>query len=189
MNDGLSSVLPSHSTLIEKALEAAFIWVAESAPMPAHWDADACPADLLPFLAASLSVDDWNPDWSDDRKRAVIKASIPIHRRKGTIGSVRRAIQAFGFGNPVIVEGRAVIQHDGAHQYDGTQSHGEIENWARYRVYLSQPITADQAARLRRILASVAPARCELVELNFTEAPLSYDGSATHDGTFTHGSA
>ena len=67
-------------------------------PVPVRdvWNADTCPASVLPWLAWALSVDQWDPNWTDAQKRATIKASVSIHRFKGTIGAVRQAIAALG---------------------------------------------------------------------------------------------
>lgn len=58
---------------------------------------DTCPVDLLPWLADYLSVDAWDITWSEAQKRETIRASLGIHRMKGTIGAVKRALAALGF--------------------------------------------------------------------------------------------
>ncbi|NKD88770.1 phage tail protein I [Haematospirillum sp. 15-248] len=58
------------------------------------WNPAACPAPFLPWLAWALSVDVWNPDWPEARKRAVIAASFQVHRHKGTRRAVREALEA-----------------------------------------------------------------------------------------------
>ena len=60
------------------------------------WDADHCPAELLPWLAWALSVDEWKAYWPENVKRARVRTAIAIQRRKGTIGSVRDVVAAFG---------------------------------------------------------------------------------------------
>jgi len=54
---------------------------------------------------------------------------------------------------------------------------------------LDRPITADQAAQVRKILASVAPARCHLKGLYFTQAANRYNAVISYDGTYTYGVA
>ena len=92
------SLLPSGATAFERALEEVI------APDPSRadvigtlWDPQRCPLQLLPWLAWSLSVDDWEDDWSEEQKRAVVAASIEVHRRKGTVGAMRRSTEALGF--------------------------------------------------------------------------------------------
>ncbi|MCY1379282.1 hypothetical protein D3C81_2160510 [compost metagenome] len=56
-------------------------------------------------------------------------------------------------------------------------------------MYINRPISQETAADVRRILAAVAPARCHLHALNFTQALNAYDGAIRYDNTFTHGVA
>lgn len=60
------------------------------------WNPWACPAPFLPWLAWSFSVDVWNADWPEAKKRAVIAASFEVHRRKGTRLAVQTALDALG---------------------------------------------------------------------------------------------
>ena len=53
--------------------------------------------EILPWLAWTLSVDPWSSDWTEQQKRDAIAASIEVHRRKGTIGALRRALSALGY--------------------------------------------------------------------------------------------
>lgn len=62
------------------------------------------PANILPWLAWSLSVDDWDENWSIDVRRSVIKASVEVHRQKGTIGALKKALAAFNYQNIKIEE-------------------------------------------------------------------------------------
>ncbi len=91
------SVLPRHSTQFELALERASMWVAETSGPVRVWNPDTCPPEFLPWLAWALSVDNWRSDWGIETKRAVIRNSVEIHRRKGTLGAVRRALSSVGF--------------------------------------------------------------------------------------------
>lgn len=57
-------------------------------------DPATCPPAWLHVLAWSLGVETWRSDWSIETKRAVIAATPRIKRQKGTVGAVRRAVQA-----------------------------------------------------------------------------------------------
>lgn len=104
MFDGdILSVLPRHSTEFERALEQASLWVIRNSEIVDVWNPDKCPKQFLPWLAWSVSVDEWDAAWSVERKRDIIRSSVAIHRLKGTKGAVRRALEAMGFG-PEIVE-------------------------------------------------------------------------------------
>lgn len=65
---------------------------------------DQAPENILPWLAWALSVDDWSDNWPEEIRRNIIKASVEIHRRKGTIGALKRALQAFNCSNIKIEE-------------------------------------------------------------------------------------
>jgi phage tail P2-like protein len=94
------SLLPPNSTLLERAIEAAMHKRLNALPVPIRdlWNADTCPAHLLGWLAWAKSVDVWDESWPEAQKRAVIKASRFVHQHKGTIGAVRRALDALGIG-------------------------------------------------------------------------------------------
>lgn len=97
MFDKITSVLPPHSSGFEKALEQASLWVIENSEIVDIWNPDTAPARFLPWLAWSVSVDEWDSEWSDQKKRSVVRNSVAVHRLKGTKGAVRRALEAMGF--------------------------------------------------------------------------------------------
>lgn len=92
-----TSLLPSNATRFERDLERVTSR-ADTIPMlvATLWNPDTCPADHLGWLAWALSVDVWEDSWSEATKRAVIRQSGAVHRLKGTIGAVRRALAAIG---------------------------------------------------------------------------------------------
>lgn len=89
------SLLPPNATAHETVLEAA---IRPDVPIEIReiWNPDTCPHELLPWLARAFSVDAWESDWTEEQKRHSVKASIEVHRHKGTIGSVRTALGALG---------------------------------------------------------------------------------------------
>lgn len=94
----MSSLLPPNATALERALEQVATRFSHiPVPLRQIWNADTCPENLLPWLARSVSVDVWDTNWTSEQKRTAIKASIEIHRRKGTIGAVLDALRALGF--------------------------------------------------------------------------------------------
>lgn len=64
-------------------------------PVDRLWNPWTCPAKVLPYLAWALSVDVWDDDWTEERKRKVIAAAPAVHRLKGTLGAVKRSLDAF----------------------------------------------------------------------------------------------
>lgn len=185
-----ASILPFNSSALEVSIEDA---VASARPdlsaIPILLSPETCPVELLPWLAWALSVDLWDAGWSEDAKRHVIGESVAVHRTKGTIGAVKRALAAAGYGDARIVERFGWEFYDGAASYDGLTTYEEPDHWAEYRVYLTRPISIEQATQVRAILATVAPARCHLKGLFFTEALNLYDNRIAFDGAYTHGVA
>lgn len=94
----MSSLLPNNATTFEDSLSESIARISD-VPTPARtvWNADDCPADLLPWLAWAFSVDFWDASWSDDQKRASIKTAVSVQRYKGTIGAVKQALAALGY--------------------------------------------------------------------------------------------
>lgn len=94
-----SDLLPANATAAERALSDAVARLAD-VPVPLRdlWDPETCPVGLLPWLAWAFSVDEWDPNWTESQQRAAVKASYSVHRYKGTIGSVKDALNALGLG-------------------------------------------------------------------------------------------
>jgi len=91
-------LLPRNATEFEKA---ASLTAAKGADLPAHLVSDVtdpylCPAGLLPFLALERSVDLWNPDWPEERKRWVIAEQARLHRLKTTEAGFRAHLLLVG---------------------------------------------------------------------------------------------
>lgn len=100
--DAHPSLLPPQATALERDLEQVTVRTS-AVPVPEGdiWHADRCPAPLLGWLAWAVSVDEWDPAWSDAAKRAVIKNAPLIHQRKGTLWAVTNALAPFGVGTQV----------------------------------------------------------------------------------------
>lgn len=91
-------LLPPSATHAEVAISRATARLADVPPMCREmWNPATCPATHLPWLAWAFSVDEWDSGWSNTQKRAVINASYTVHRHKGTVGAVRRALAALGY--------------------------------------------------------------------------------------------
>ena len=94
----MSAILPPSTTRTERNL-AAVGANAQALPIPFRslWSPWTCPAHLLPYLAASWSVDRWDDNWPEATKRQVIANSYFVHSRKGTIGAIRRVVEPLGY--------------------------------------------------------------------------------------------
>ncbi len=188
---GFKSVLPPNSTKLERALEQV---AAKALDLPIiikelH-NPDTCPAQLLPWLAWSLSVDEWDKDWSEEHQRNIIKESRQVHREKGTKASIRRILASIGFTDIRITAGLNAGKYNGQIKYDGSHYHGNDTAFGSfYRIHLNHPITVEQAKQVRRILNKTAPARCSLKGLHYEQAQATYNGVITYDGNYNYGVA
>lgn len=92
-------LLPPSASPEELAMEQATARVG-AVPVPVRevWDADTCPVGILPWLAWAYSLDEWDAAWTETQQRTAIKRSVELHRYKGTIGAVRDALAALGYG-------------------------------------------------------------------------------------------
>lgn len=97
MSNAAALLPPSASALERAAAEACAQAVALQVPIRDLWNPNTCPAPLLPYLAWAFSVDRWDPAWSPATKRAVIAAAWWVHKRKGTIGAIRRVVEPLGY--------------------------------------------------------------------------------------------
>jgi hypothetical protein len=86
-------LLPAGATQFEVALDRCESHVLDI-PLPLRelWRPETCPVHLLPFLAWSLSVDLWEEDWPEGRKRRICAEALKLHRLKGTLESVKRLL-------------------------------------------------------------------------------------------------
>jgi phage tail P2-like protein len=92
----VASLLPPNTTALERGLEAAAVRISEvPIPVPQLWDPQICPAELLPWLAWGLSIDSWDPDWTEFQKRDATATAIEIQRRKGTPAAVEAVLARF----------------------------------------------------------------------------------------------
>lgn len=91
-----SRLLPNNATQLERVL-ADVLADDLNPPIRDLIDPERCPAEFLPYLAWSYSVDRWDVGWSDAVKRGVIAASFDVHLRKGTVAALRRVIEPLGY--------------------------------------------------------------------------------------------
>ena len=106
MSDEINQfLLPPNATQLLRDLESVF---GDSFDLPTLnryvVNPDLAPVHILPWLAWALSVDDWSDNWSEQVRRNVIKASVEVHRKKGTIGALKKALQAFNYTNVKVEE-------------------------------------------------------------------------------------
>jgi len=96
---GAITILPPNSTRLERnlATAGADIELVDATVIVQVTRADVAPVKFLPYLAWEVSVDRWSEDWPEETKRKVISESFYVHKRKGTIASLRRVVEPFGY--------------------------------------------------------------------------------------------
>lgn len=93
------TLLPPNSTPLERnlAITGAQIEAVDTSVIVQVTRADVAPVEFLPYLAWEVSVDRWSDSWPEETKRKVIADSFFVHKRKGTIASLRRVVEPFGY--------------------------------------------------------------------------------------------
>ncbi|MFK0086496.1 phage tail protein I [Pseudomonas sp. NPDC090755] len=88
------SLLPHNATVLEQALALACDLGIDPQIIRGVADSQRCPANFLPWLAWAMKVDGWEAAETEAQQRALIAQAIPVHKRKGTVGAVRRVLKA-----------------------------------------------------------------------------------------------
>lgn len=89
------NLLPKNATPFEIAFQKAMISHEIPRLLQNAWQPDLVSPEFLPWLAWQLSVDEWRADWPLAVKIEQIKNAPQVHRRKGTIGSIKRLFAGF----------------------------------------------------------------------------------------------
>jgi hypothetical protein len=177
---------PRFSILAQIAIEA---FQLDLTPLMVYL-VDIVDVSVLPFLAEQFSLvgDGWELAATEAAQRALIKASIQIHQKKGTPWAIRQLFLLLGLGGVDIDEGRSGYVRDGSKRRDGFPVRGDRSlRWAEYRIRCYRLLTVEQATVARQMLANIAPARCFLFDIDFTAAALIRNGVARRDGSYTRG--
>jgi len=92
----LADLLPPNATAYERAVDAVGARI-DDVPVPLQTilNPATCAAELLPWLAWSLSIDRWNADWTEEQKRFEVARAIDLQRKKGTPASVEAVLASF----------------------------------------------------------------------------------------------
>jgi len=97
------SVLPPNASDLERIISSVVSEGIDPIPVPIRnlWNPKTCPKKFLPWLAWAMSVDEWDNQWPETIKRQVILDSTKVHRHKGTVGALKRALADIDM--PIIV--------------------------------------------------------------------------------------
>lgn len=183
----MTSLLPRNTSKLERSVETLFESPNPAQIVPELWNGNTCPVQFLPWLAWALSVDDWEADWSEQKKRQAINESIDIHEHKGTPSAIYRALSIRGQPDAILIERADYIKHNGEATRNGYRRRGGQERWATFRIILQRPVTIDQSQAILRMIASVKRNCCHLTDMDFTAAALRHNGMATRNGSYTRG--
>ena len=149
-------------------------------PIRHLWDADTCPPAFLPFLASAMSVDTDLSVFTVDQQRGLIRNSFEVHRRKGTVGSMKRLVASLGWTltSDGIIEGYR-------DPTDTTQIIRANGGWAQFSIHISNTIPTAQARAAAGLIQQLAPISRRLYSFDFSGAPLFYDGGVNAEGDYT----
>lgn len=179
------TLLPPSSSQLERDLERAILPRHDPAPIGSIWDADSCPVEVLPWLAWAVGVEDWSPDWPEERKRAAVAEAIPSRMIRGTLAAVRRSLEAVGYSDARVIEHGEVqriwresggLTLEGDQELDGAYTLGSGElaipgmthHWAEWALdveVLEGALRAEDQRMLREAAERHAPERSRLVAL------------------------
>lgn len=140
-------------------------------PISDLWNPDKCPAEFLSWLAWAVSVDEWSANWSVAVQRQVIKESLLIHQRKGTVWAVKQAVLNAGLASTVsFIEGFQPVTYNAVHTYNAEKSYNFQGNWAEFKIIMGigPEDVISSITLLRRIIESVKPVRSKLIGLIYS---------------------
>lgn len=105
------TLLPPNATPLERALAKACAMPHSPEEIRKLWNHRTCPLHLLPWLAWAWSVDEWDTAWTEAQQRAMVGASIKLHKKKGTVWAVREALLRSGLESVRVIEKPADAAH------------------------------------------------------------------------------
>ncbi len=91
-------LLPNNSTTLERHLAelAGHVFVVDDT-FENLFNPETCHEDLLPWLAATLSADEWASIPTVLQKRSYLRSTVFVHRKKAVKAAVQRVLSALGF--------------------------------------------------------------------------------------------
>ncbi|MDK1287374.1 phage tail protein I [Pseudoalteromonas umbrosa] len=115
------------------------------------WDPFLCPEALLPWLAWSVSVDEWDEAWNEVLKRQVINDSFAVHQVKGTPYALQKALDSLNIKTEI----KEWWQGDNLEEVP----RGTVQVWALINSNLDEQqqgmLTPQMLKRVRRIIEAV----------------------------------
>ena len=97
------SLLPINASQLLKDLESSSLKATSLEALNRYiTNPDLAPDNILPWLAFSVSVDDWSDNWPKVIKREMIKNSISLHQIKGTKRAIQKALEIIGVAGEIV---------------------------------------------------------------------------------------
>ncbi len=110
-----------------------------------QWDPYNCPVEMLPWLAWSLSVDNWQENWPEHVQRDVVANAVKVHKHKGTVGAVKRALASLHLKIEFFEWFEEVHDVYLAPYQSGEPNTFIFIAWANDELYTSRKIVLDQS--------------------------------------------
>jgi len=172
---------PKHLHELDKALESRWSFDIIKNPLHPKW----CDAKYLPFVAKAYDMD--ISLFGEMQAREALETAIWGKSKIGTIGAVKELLQTF---DPLarIETKETTPKHNSQYRYDGTIAYRDyrLTHWAKYTVILTTPMAISQKEKLVEQLRVIAPARCELVEMD-SQITIIHNGEIKYDGKYNYG--
>ena len=178
-----TTILPPSSSDLEVDLLDTFIDVmrdkleSPNVPIKLLWNPSECPEAFLPYLACAFSVDGELSGFTVTQQRDLIKRSIQLHTIKGTVGSVKEAVEILGYEVQTLTEGERDPVTNEVIRTDG--------RWANFQVTITTPIPVKAANAAVALIEAVAPVSRKLILFSYNAVALSYDGGINSEGEYT----
>lgn len=170
------SLLPPNGKDSERAIEAAMRADVDLSAVGTLWNAQTCPAQILPFLAFGLAIARWDENWTEEEKRAEIANAIAFHKRKGTRGIVEEALERF----------HPMLQLVEWWEANPPREPYTFEVRAPAELIPASFLNAETVTAIIRDVASVMPVRChfDFVQSLEAQAALFLAGGAVVGGYY-----
>ncbi|RKV77933.1 MAG: phage tail protein I [Neisseria sp.] len=193
----MNAIIPSNNSDLQQALtrltndEIAKIF--DLQVIAKNRDPKTCQQDWLPWLAWERSIgsdEGWNISEQEINRRQIVDEYIKTHQHKGTPSVIRKLFKDLGFGDVEIIENASDIKWDGKEIFEGTHIFGgNSGDWAKYSIKINRAVTNKEASKIREWLGNIAPLRCELLNLDYRNSPIYWDGEIKFDGSYNFGAA
>lgn len=167
------TLLPPNATPMMRAAESAIsrdLLVA----LDSLWNPQTCQESALPWLAWALHVTD-SEGWANadtvQSQRDLLAKSFELHRQKGTVHSIKRALYSIGLGDQSrLIEGGIPRTYDGTHFADGSLMYNSA-SWAEYAIEAdlgeNSGLSAAVVDHIRATCAEYAPVSRHLGSVTF----------------------